>query len=93
MITALLFVIIIVLGIYAGAAFSESERFALNKRSSWFDRKPFNCRPCLTFHLLWIQFTIAAIILGSWEFFFTGLVSSIAIFGMLYLDNKHKITK
>ncbi len=80
-------------GIFLGNLFTENKYVALTQFSKKFNRKPFNCKPCLTFHLLWILYTIVAVIISSWLVWAIGLIFSFAIFGVLYLDNKSKIIK
>lgn len=80
-------------GILLGKILTESKRLALNRFSNKLDRKPFNCKPCLTFHLLWMIYTIVAIVLSSLLFWIVGISFSFAIFGVLYLSDKSKIIK
>jgi hypothetical protein len=82
-----------VLGILSGNILTENKRFSFAKISNKLDRKPFNCKPCLTFHILWILHTLTALLYQSWIFFTIGLISSLAIFGVLYIENKFKIVK
>jgi hypothetical protein len=59
----------------------------------FFDRKPFNCRPCLTFHLTWLLAGLFAFIRQSAEVFTAGVTAAfIAFFIVKYIDNK-KIIK
>lgn len=57
------------------------------------DRKPFNCRPCLTFHLSWITTTLMALAFNSAPIFVLGIIYSFVVFIILYLIDKNKITK
>lgn len=58
-----------------------------------FDRKPFNCRPCLTFHLTWLMSALLALVSVSWQLFATGVAGAFIIFAILkFIDNK-KIEK
>lgn len=79
--------------ILIGTILTQNKKIALPILSKKLDKKPFNCRPCLTFHLLWISYAIAALIIQSWTFFIVGLVFSFAIFAFLYFDDQSKITK
>jgi hypothetical protein len=54
------------------------------------NRKPFNCRPCLTFHLIWTLQGTAALILKSPPFFSAGLGCAFSIFMFLYINAKDK---
>lgn len=58
-----------------------------------FDVKPFNCRPCLTFHIIWIFCAVFALVLWSPELFICGLLAAfIVFFAVRFIDNK-KVTK
>ena len=58
-----------------------------------FDRKPFNCRPCLTFHLTWLLSTFLALIACSWWLFVSGVLTAFVVFAVVkYIDNQ-KIEK
>jgi len=58
-----------------------------------FDRKPFNCRPCLTFHLMCATSLTCSLLLLSLSVAITGVVVAFALFLITkYIDNK-KITK
>lgn len=57
------------------------------------DRKPFNCRPCLTFHLTWMLSGIFAFARQSWTLAGIGIVVAFIVFFIVkYIDNK-KIVK
>lgn len=57
------------------------------------DRKPFNCRPCLTFHLSWLLTTVFAVAASSLLLFICGIVAAFIVFLIVrYIDNK-KITE
>ncbi len=79
-------------GIILGKLFTESSRLALPKVWKYLDRKPFNCRPCFTFHFLWIIYALVAFKLNSVSFFIVGFIYSLSIFCVLYLNNKNKIS-
>lgn len=52
--------------------------------------KPFNCRPCFTFHTCWILQVITAYIIGSVLYAAVGVVCAFAIFFYLcYQDKKY----
>ena len=54
-----------------------------------FDRKPFNCRPCLTFHSTWMLTTFFALIARSYELFAAGAIAAFVVFFIVrYIDNK-----
>lgn len=55
----------------------------------FFDRKPFNCRPCFTFHLVWLQYAILSYDIRSWKLFLLGIAVSLAVYVVLKsIDNK-----
>ncbi len=80
-------------GILLGKVLTEHPDFSPTRLSKKFDRKPFNCKPCLTFHLLWIIYTIVSVTLSSWLIWTIGLIFSVIIFIILYLDDDSKIIK
>lgn len=85
-------VLINIIGMTLGAFFTQNARFALPALWKKLDRKPFNCKPCLTFHFLWMLYASASLVLHSFVFFVIGCIFSLAIFGILYLENKNKIS-
>lgn len=57
-----------------------------------FDRKPFSCRPCLTFHLTWLFAGVFALIRQLAEVFVAGVgLAFIVFFIVKYIDNKKVI--
>lgn len=61
--------------------------------SAFLNRKPFNCRPCLTFHLTWVLLGIFAFARQSWTLAGIGIVVAFIIFFIVkHIDNK-KIIK
>lgn len=80
-----------IIGIFFGWLFTENSRWALTRIWSGFGRKPFNCRPCLTFHLLWIMYMVVAFMLKSLQFGLMGLILSFVVFLGLYFEGKSKI--
>lgn len=94
MLTYCIYILIINVGcMLLGYFLTQNDRLSLPSMSKYLDRKPFNCRPCFTFHLLWIVYTFVAILEHSWFFFTIGIIFSFAIFGVLYLEDKNKISK
>ena len=56
---------------------------------SLFDRKPFCCRPCLTFHMVWMSLAAISFLAGSGVLLLCGIAVAFAIFFLLrYIDNK-----
>lgn len=76
----------------AGVLIATISSIRLPEISKWMDRKPFNCRPCSTFHLTWMQTSLLAYVFESWELFFSGIVTAFVIFFIIkYIDNKKVI--
>lgn len=89
LITALFLVIFLTVSVYLGIVLSVH----LPQVSYIFDRKPFNCSPCLTFHLVWISNTIFALVCQSYKIAIVGFIFAFALFLIVkYIDNK-KIVK
>ena len=82
-----------ILGIIIGKLLTENDKFAISYLSKKLDRKPFNCKPCLTFHILWITYLFVSLYTHSWALFAVGIVFSFVIFGVLYFAAKSKIVK
>ena len=57
------------------------------------DRKPFNCRPCLTFHLTWAMHAFFAVMVQSATLFVAGLVAAFAVFAVVWHIDNSKIEK
>lgn len=54
-----------------------------------FDRKPFNCRPCLSFHTTWILTASCAPLFDSIAILIGGIVLAFGVYlVMKYIDNK-----
>lgn len=88
-------IIYIILSTVITASFILGEILPLNlpRISKRFNRKPFNCRPCFTFHLTWISISILSVIIQSLDLFVSGLISAFIIFIMVrYIDSK-KVTQ
>ena len=61
----------------------------LPELDSRFDAKPFNCRPCMTFHLVWIFTTLFAAIGQNHVLLVAGFVVAFAVFFIIkHIDNK-----
>ncbi len=64
----------------------------LPELDSRFDAKPFNCRPCLTFHILWAFCAVFALVLWTYELFVYGLIAAFLVFfAVKIIDNKKVI--
>lgn len=87
----ILIVIINFCCVYCGRVLTEHKNIALPVLFPKLDRKPFNCRPCLTFHLLWMVNTVCAFIFESFVLFVFGVVFSWVVFGVLHYSSKSKI--
>lgn len=81
--------IILITGVVISFILGERLPIILPRVSMHFNRKPFNCRPCFTFHLTWILTTILSIIVQSLNLFISGLISAFIIFLIIrYIDSK-----
>lgn len=58
-----------------------------------FDRKPFNCRPCFTFHLTWILSLFSSLVLWCEYVFVLGVVLSFVVFAVVKIIDNKKIIK
>ncbi|MDU1889521.1 MAG: hypothetical protein E6767_02420 [Dysgonomonas sp.] len=80
--------LIAITSLYWGALLS----LKLPEFSSRFDRKPFNCRPCLTFHLMWGLSLLSALILWSGYVLAIGFPLAFIVFAITkIIDNKRII--
>lgn len=79
---------VVILSLIFGEVFSV----VLPRLSRFFDRKPFNCRPCFTFHLHWLGMAFIAVIFQSWIIALSGVITAFLVFGVVkYLDSKKVI--
>lgn len=58
-----------------------------------FDRKPFNCRPCFTFHLAWFLSALAALATRCLWLLPIGIVTAFILFAIVKFIDNRKITK
>lgn len=79
----------VMFALYWGAIWSVR----LPEIDSRFDRKPFNCRPCFTFHLSWMLSTFFALVSESWELFSAGIVIAFIVFFIIKFIDSKKIEK
>jgi len=85
--------IVLIIGVILSFILGEILPMVLPQISKHFDRKPFNCRPCFTFHLTWIMIAVLSLVVQSLDLFISGLISAFIIFLMVrYIDNK-KVVK
>lgn len=81
--------IILITGVVISCVLGERLSITLPRASKYFNQKPFNCRPCFTFHLTWIFITILSIVIQSLNVLISGLISAFIIFLIVrYLDGK-----
>lgn len=81
--------IILITGVVISFILGEKLSIILPRTNSYFDRKPFNCRPCITFHIAWICTTIGSVIVRSMELFISGIISAFIVFLIvIYIDSK-----
>lgn len=79
---------VVILSLIFGEVFSV----VLPRLSRFFDRKPFNCRPCFTFHLHWLGMAFIAVIFQSWIIALSGVITAFLVFGVVkYIDSKKVI--
>lgn len=71
--------------------FGEALPLMLPYKSRHFNRKPFNCRPCLTFHLHWLGMLLIAIIFRNRLIAFSGVLTAFIVFGIVWLVERKKI--
>lgn len=65
----------------------------LPETDSRLDIKPFNCRPCLTFHLCWMMMAAVAYIVETCYWFVAGVMIALVVFFVVrHIDNQ-KIEK
>lgn len=86
---ALVLSITTISALYWGAVLS----MRLPEIDSRFDRKPFNCRPCATFHIAWLLSTFFATIGHSPTLFFVGLAVAFTAFAIVKIMDNKKIEK
>jgi len=72
--------------------FGEIGAIVLPRLSSIFERKPFKCRPCLTFHLHWLGMALIAFVAKSWIIAASGVITAFIVFAIVrIIDNKKVI--
>lgn len=71
--------------------FGEALPLILPYKSRHFNRKPFNCRPCLTFHLHWLGMLLVALIFESWLIAFSGVFTAFIVFVIVWFVERKKI--
>lgn len=80
-----------ILVIITSFVFGESLPLKLPLLSPFFDRKPFNCRPCFTFHLTWIGMTIVSVLSGKLLLLIIGFIAAFLIYIAISIIEKSKI--
>lgn len=78
--------------LYLGWVLTET-RHRLADKHPWFNRKPFSCRPCLTFHLGWILSGAVALSIKDVPFFILSIIVSFLVWMVLEIENRSKIDK
>lgn len=84
-------VIAIVLVVMNAFALGEELPLEMPRRFKKLDRKPFNCRPCLTFHLHWIGMAIVALVVQNGWVALVGIVTALGTFLMIKSIEAKKI--
>lgn len=88
----IIFVIILcLLALWLGWLLTEHPRYALMLNFPDLDRKPFNCRPCLTFHITWLEFAFITLFTHSLFFLLIGIMCGFILFLGLYLSDQNRI--
>ena len=86
---ALIITLTIVVSVYAACRLGAHWSVELPTLNTDFDQKPFNCRPCMTFHLVWIFTTLFAAIGQNHVLLVAGFVVAFAVFFIIkHIDNK-----
>lgn len=79
-----------IIGCFIGWLLTES-KFRIVEYIPFLNFKPFNCRPCFTFHTIWILQLIIALLIGSWAYGIVGVLCAFAIFFCLWIINKNEV--
>lgn len=80
---------VVILSLFMGEICSV----VLPRLSRLFDRKPFNCRPCFTFHLHWLGMAVIALIFQSWTIALSGVITAFLVFGVIKYKESKIISK
>lgn len=80
---------VVILSLFMGEICSV----VLPRLSAKFDRKPLNCRPCLTFWLHGLGMSLIALIFQSWGIALSGIITAFLVFGFLKYKESKIITK
>lgn len=89
MTTTIILILLVIASVFLGA----KGAIYFPTHFKWMDRKPFNCRPCLTFHLLWFSSSLMALITQSLSLFVLGFLIALAVFGVVWSIDNNKIEK
>lgn len=71
--------------------FGEIGAVVLPRMSRHLNRKPFNCRPCFTFHLHWLGMALIALIFHSWIIALSGVITAFVAFAIVWNMERKKI--
>lgn len=85
--TILIFITINIIACIIGYIATES-KYRLVEYIPTLNFKPFNCKPCFTFHSIWILQGIVALIIGSWIYFIIAVITALLIFFILWVEDK-----
>ncbi|MEN9918326.1 MAG: hypothetical protein RL662_762 [Bacteroidota bacterium] len=78
--------------IYLGWLLTETS-FRLADKFHFFNKRPFNCRPCLTFHLTWIHAGAISLTESNIKLFLYGVLMAAVIWIGLEIENRNKMIK
>lgn len=82
-------IITVSVSLVAAVFFGNVLSVILPQADEVFDRKPFNCRPCFTFHLAWIPPVYFALVWQSLPLLVCGITAAFILFFIVkYIDNQ-----
>ncbi|MFV0332408.1 MAG: hypothetical protein ACK5KL_21675 [Dysgonomonas sp.] len=87
----ILLIIGITLVVVFSFIFGELGAVVLPRLSPKFERKPFNCRPCFTFHLHWLGMALIALIAYSWLIALSGVITAFIVFAIVWIIERKKV--
>lgn len=87
------YLIIIGVALVAVLSFVLGERGAMNlpRLSAKIDRKPFNCRPCLTFWIQALGVALIALIAKDWIIALSGVITALITFVIVWCVERKKV--
>lgn len=89
--TILVDILLLLAGIVLSVIAGTIVPLILPYKSRYFARKPFSCRPCLSFHLICLWSALMAFLTQSLPLFVAGVVSAFIVFLILKKIDNNKI--